>query len=143
MPTIGMVARRARCNVETVRYYERIGLLPPPPRGRNGRRDYGDHEVERLRFIRRCRELGFSLKDVHALSALSERSNENCAEIKRLAEEHSKLVREKIADLVRVEAWLTEMIARCGSVRRRDCPLIEGLFQNAPYARASTSPQWR
>lgn len=126
MPTIGTAAKRAGCKVETVRYYERIGLLPKPPRSRTGRRDYCEGEVERLRFIRRCRELGFSLKDVQALSKLSSLTNENCAQVKEVAEAHTKLVRDKIADLVRIESWLAQMIEQCGSARRT-CPLMESL----------------
>jgi len=121
-----MAAKRAGCKVETVRYYERIGLLPSPPRTRTGRRNYGEGEVERLRFIRRCRELGFNLKDVQALSDLSALSSENCAQVKEVAEAHTKLLREKIADLVRVESWLAQMIEQCGSARRT-CPLMDGL----------------
>lgn len=127
MPTIGVAARHAGCNIETIRYYERIGLVKPPPRSRNGRRSYGAGEIERLKFIRRCRGLDFSLKEVQALIALSGSGRENCGQVKQLAETQIGAVRRKMADLARIEAWLAQTIKQCASRERDSCPLIDKL----------------
>lgn len=133
MATIGIAAKRAGCNVETIRYYERIGLLPPPPRAHNGRRSYGEGEIRQLKFIRRCRDLGFSLKEVAALIALSTSGNEACARVKSIATAQVRSVREKMADLARVEEWLAHMIAQCEAPRRQGCPMIDTLFANETH----------
>jgi len=127
MTTIGSAARLAGCNVETLRYYERIGLLPVPPRSKSGRRSYGQMEIARVQFIRRCRDLGFTLKDVEALVALSAPGRGHCDEAKRLAEAQRASVRQKLVDLSRVEAWLAQMIERCSAAESDGCPLIETL----------------
>ena len=128
MPTIGMAAKRAGCNVETIRYYERIGILRQPPRKNNGRRSYGDPEIKQLHFIRRCRDLGFSLREVEALIALSAQSKQNCGQIKAIAEAHQTLVRQKMADLARVEVWLSDVIGQCAAKRQDECPMLQTLF---------------
>ena len=133
MATIGVAAKRAGCNVETVRYYERIGLLQTPPRSNSGRRSYGNGEIERLQFIRRCRDLGFTLKDVEALTALTDPGLGNCDRAKKLAEAQIVSVRQKMADLLRVEAWLAKTIEQCSSSQDTCCPLIENL--RAPSTR--------
>jgi len=131
MPTIGMAAKLAGCNVETIRYYERIGILPQPPRKNSGRRSYGDAEIKQLRFIRRCRDLGFSLKEVEALIALSLQSKQNCGQIKAMAESHRTVVRRKMADLARIEVWLSDVIGQCAAKRQDECPMLQTLFAQA------------
>ena len=128
MATIGIAAKRAACNVETIRYYQRIGLVPPPPRARNGRRSYGEGEVEQLKFIRRCRNLGFSLKEVSALITLSTSRDDACARVKSIAAAQVRSVREKMTDLARVEERLAGMIAQCEAPRHEGCPMIDTLF---------------
>jgi MerR family mercuric resistance operon transcriptional regulator len=128
MATIGIAAKRAGCSVETIRYYERIGLVSAPPRARNGRRSYGEDEVRQIKFIRRCRNLGFSLKEVATLVSLSTTGGEACARVKSIAAAQVRSVREKMADLARVEEWLAQMIAQCDAPRHEGCPMIDTLF---------------
>ena len=99
---IGEVAKRTGCNIETIRYYERIGVIDAPPR-RGAYRDYGPHDTERLRFIRRARELGFSLEEVRALLDLTPGHEVRCDEVQSIAEQHLASVRAKRADLERME----------------------------------------
>ena len=132
MPTIGIAAKRAGCNVETVRYYERIGLLPTPPRKGTGRRSYGEGEVKQLKFIRRCRDLGFTLKEVRTLIELSTSEQGSCSHVKQLAEAQATSVRLRIEELARVENWLREMAVRCSSTSQRaGCPILDTLFASA------------
>jgi MerR family mercuric resistance operon transcriptional regulator len=109
---IGALSRRTACNIETIRYYERIGLLPHPRR--NGRyRRYRPEDVERLVFVRRARELGFTLKEVRALLRLSATNADNaCAEVRELAAAHLAEVQAKIADLTAMEHALTDAVRK-------------------------------
>lgn len=120
---IGELSRRTGCKVETIRYYERIGLLPEPPR--QGRyRSYGSGDAERLRYIRRARELNFSLEDARALIALAHSPGEGCPDVENLAREHLAEVRARIADLQSIERSLTHAVKSCGSNVDR-CAVIE------------------
>jgi MerR family transcriptional regulator, mercuric resistance operon regulatory protein len=125
---IGELSRRTDCNIETIRYYERIGLLPPPDR-RGGRfRRYAAPDIGRLRFIRRARQLGFSLDDVRALLRLvaSDRVDVR-AEARSVFAAHVEEIRTKIVDLQLMEQVLTEAIRECAAGRQPQCPLIEVL----------------
>jgi MerR family mercuric resistance operon transcriptional regulator len=124
---IGRLARLAGVNIETIRYYERIGLLRPPPRTDGGYRAYADDHVTRLRFIRRARELGFTLDQVRALLRLAGDREHSCAEARELASAQLRDVRAKLADLARMERLLAEMVARCAEGRLPDCPILEAL----------------
>ena len=106
--TIGRLAAGAGVNLETVRYYERVGLMLEPDRTSGGHRSYTAEHGARLAFIRRARELGFSLDDIRALIALSEPSPRSCAEVEAIASAHLADVRAKIVDLMRLEAVLDE-----------------------------------
>jgi MerR family mercuric resistance operon transcriptional regulator len=128
----GELARRAGANLETVRYYEKVGLLPPPPRTANGYRSYDRAHERRLRFVLRARELGFSLHEVRALLRLVDEPDQSCAQASRLAAVHLADVRAKIADLRRMERALNEVVVQCGDGTRPDCPLIETLFRESP-----------
>jgi len=121
------LARRAGCNLETIRYYEKIGMMPEPPRTEAGYRVYDDRHVERLRFILRARELGFSLDDIRGLLALVDGGTQTCAEVKDRTERHLADVREKIADLKRIERVLVEPSAQCSGNEVPDCPVLEAL----------------
>lgn len=121
------LARRTGCNLETIRYYEKIGMMPEPPRTKAGYRVYDDRHVERLRFILRARELGFSLDDIRGLLALVDRGTQTCAEVKERTERHLADVREKIADLRRIERVLAETAAKCSGAEVPDCPVLEAL----------------
>lgn len=123
------LARRTGANLETVRYYEKVGLLPPPPRTATGYRSYDGAHERRLRFVLRARELGFSLEEIRALLRLADERDQPCAEASRLAVTHLADVRAKIADLKRMERVLKGVVAQCGDGTRPDCPLIDSLFR--------------
>ena len=125
---IGELSRRTGVNIETIRYYERIKMMPHPPRTSSGRRVYGGVETRTLTFIRRARELGFSLDEIRTLLALSaEHGRKACAEVRELAADHLEDVRAKIADLRAMERTLTSSIRQCDAGKRPGCPLIEAL----------------
>jgi len=126
---IGELSRRTACKVETVRYYERIGLLPKARRERGGRfRRYDSDDVARLRFIRRARQLGFTLDEVRGLLRLVAGQGENIrAKARSVAAAHVADIREKIADLQAMEAVLSNAICECEASRQTRCPLIEVL----------------
>ena len=124
---IGALARRTGCNIETIRYYERIGLLPPPPRSAGGHRIYDENHAGRLSFIRRGRALGFPLDHVAELLGLAEDDADICADVRTLAAARLGEVREKLRDLRRLEAALKEMIARCEDEGSPRCPILETL----------------
>ena len=125
--TIGRLATAAGVNLETVRYYERIGLMPPPDRTPGGHRSYRPEHRARLAFIRRARELGFSLDDARTLLALAEPGRQTCAEVKAIAADHLDDVRAKIADLTRLAAVLDEAVRQCGDGDVPQCPVIQVL----------------
>jgi MerR family mercuric resistance operon transcriptional regulator len=113
MAYIGEAARRSGVKIETIRYYERAGIVPGPDRAESGRRIYGAPDIARLRLIKRCRDLGFSLSDARTLLALSESSGASCAEVKSIAEDHISGVREKIRNLRNLERALSELVREC------------------------------
>jgi MerR family mercuric resistance operon transcriptional regulator len=125
--TIGKLAAAAGVNLETVRYYERIKLMPPPARTTSGHRAYEAGHVRRLAFIRRARELGFSIGDIRALLALAEPSRASCAEANGIARTHLDEVRAKLADLARLERLLAETVARCADEAAPSCPVLDML----------------
>ena len=126
---IGDVSHRTGCNIETIRYYERIGLLPQPVRSASQYRLYDTEDIRRLIFVRRSRELGFSLDEVRALLALSANSEqETCAEVRQLAAHHLKDIRAKIADLRAMERVLADAVRACDAGEVLGCPLIDSLF---------------
>lgn len=132
--TIGVLARRTGCNIETVRFYEKIGVLPKPRRTESGRRVYGEHLVRRLTFIRRARELGFTLDEVRALLRLADARDVPCSEVKDMAIEHREDIQARIADLRRMQKVLDTLIAQCQADDQPGCPLIETLFSHTDSA---------
>jgi MerR family mercuric resistance operon transcriptional regulator len=125
---IGELSRRTQCNIETIRYYERIGLLPQPRRTKGRSRRYDNDDVARLRFIRRARQLGFTLGDVRALVRLAEAGDGHvCAEARKLLTPHVADIRAKIADLREMERVLSAALCECEAGRQPRCPLIEVL----------------
>jgi MerR family mercuric resistance operon transcriptional regulator len=126
--SIGELSQQTECNVETIRYYERIGLLPKPRRPGGRFRRYDADDIGRLRFIRRARQLGFTLDEVRALMRLATvRGDGARAAARALAATHVADVRAKIADLQAMERVLTGAIAECAAGHRPICPLIEVL----------------
>lgn len=124
--TIGELARRSGVKVETIRYYEKIGLLAQPPRSAGGHRRYTGEHARRLTFIRRGRELGFPLADIRTLLELAE-AGPRCADIRDTAAAHLDEVRRKIADLQRMERTLADTVARCAADTSPACPIVEVL----------------
>ncbi len=125
--TIGRLAAAAGVNLETVRYYERIGLMPSPARTASGHRAYEEGHIRRLAFVRRARELGFSIEQIRGLLALAEPSRPSCAEVSELARARLGEVRTKLADLARLERILTDAISRCSGDPAPCCPVLDML----------------
>lgn len=116
-------------HVETIRYYERIGLIPRQLRSGGGRRIYGADDKQRLVFIRRCRDLGFSLDEIRALLDLAVSGKRTCQEVKEMTETHIQAVRSRISDLKRMEASLRALSKSCEGRGSPDCPMLERLFE--------------
>ena len=129
--TRGTLAKRTGCNIETIRYYEQIKLMPDPPRSEGGHRLYGEEHLKRLTFICRARELGFSIEEVRGLLALVDGGDYSCAEVQALTLEHVDDIRRKIADLRKIERVLKDMASQCDDGEIPECPVIEALFQHA------------
>lgn len=121
------LAQRTGCNLETIRYYEKTGMLPDPPRNAAGYRIYDDSHVSRLRFILRARELGFSVHEIRGLLDLVDGGSQTCAEVKDRTERHLNDVRAKIADLQRMEQVLADAAAKCSGDDVPECPVLETL----------------
>ena len=122
---IGELSRLAGVNIETIRYYEKIGMLRPPARTEGGRRVYGPTETRVLAFIRRGRELGFGLEDIRALLALAGPGKASCADVRKIAAHHLEDIRTKIADLRKLERLLAKTISQCSGSRVLDCPVLD------------------
>jgi MerR family mercuric resistance operon transcriptional regulator len=127
--TIGSLSRDTGCNIETIRYYERIGLMPKPPRSKGGHRLYEKDHLKRLSFIRRSRDLGFTLEEVRGLLRMIDGHDYTCDEVKVLTLNHLQEVQQKIADLRRLERVLKTMAAECEGGNIPDCPIIDALYR--------------
>jgi MerR family mercuric resistance operon transcriptional regulator len=141
--SIGGLARLTGVKIETIRYYERIGLLATPLRGQSGYRLYGLADVKRLNFIRRARALGFGLSEVRTLLQLAGSESRSCAEARRLGTAHLASVEAKIADLEKMRRLLRELIARCAGGALPECPLIDALFAERAPGKESAARQTR
>ena len=130
--TIGKLADLTDVHLETIRYYERIGLMPEPGRTPGGYRSYGDGHVQRLAFIRRSRELGFNIEEIKMLLTLAEPGQASCAEVRALTMVHLEDVRAKIADLRRLESILADTVDQCSGNVTPACPVLEMLTANRP-----------
>ena len=126
MIAIGEASRQSGVGIETIRYYEREGVVPKPERASNNRRLYSQRDVGRLRFLRKCRDLGFPLADAKTLLDLSESSGADCQTVKEMAERHVSNVRRKIKELTVLEAALNELTANCDS-GNISCPMLSQL----------------
>jgi MerR family transcriptional regulator, mercuric resistance operon regulatory protein len=125
--TIGPLSKRTGVNTETIRYYERIGILPKLPRSSGGHRLYANDHTQRLVFVRRARELGFSLDEVRALLGLTGGRRVTCAKVKGITEQHIAAIRKRIKDLKRLEHALGEMVEQCSGDEKPDCPILDAL----------------
>lgn len=126
MLTIGKLSEQTSVKIETIRYYEKIGMMPDPPRKASGHRTYTRELVDRLRFIRRGRELGFSLNDIRGLLGVEDNSP-TCAEVHELTKTHLDTIRSKITDLRKLEKTLTLIADKCERGQTPDCPIIDAL----------------
>ena len=129
MVTIGVLAKQTECHIETIRYYERIGLLSKPPRTQGGHRLYDKEQIKRLIFIRRSRELGLSLDEIRTLFILVDGERYTCREVKVVTEQHLRDVSKKISDLRRLQKTLRDISAECEGGLVPHCPIIDGLFE--------------
>lgn len=130
--SIGQLAERAGVAIDTVRYYERNGLLQPAGRLASGYRRYGEAELKRLRFIRRAKALGFTLEDIRSLLALS--AERNVAKVKRAAQSKLTDIDARIAELERVRGGLRKLIAACpGHGRAEACPILNALNEEESH----------
>lgn len=127
------LATAAGCNIETVRYYETAELMPEPDRGANGYRLYGAEDVRRLGFILRARRLGLTIADVRSLLALVDGSQVTCAGVREATLIHLDGVRERIADLQRLERTLADVASRCSGEAVPDCPVIDALMDDVEF----------
>ena len=126
--TIGVLSRKTGCNIETIRYYEKAGIIPHPARSDGGHRLYGSGHLKRLAFVMKARVLGFTLSEVKALLRLVDERDRPCGEAREVASSHLADVRTKLADLQAMEAVLAEMVISCDREQSTDCPLIERMF---------------
>jgi len=125
--SIGDLSRYTGVNIETIRYYERIGLLAAPPRTQGRHRLYDEAHRQRLAFIRRSRDLGFSINDTRDLLGLARGHNLTCAEVKALTEQHVACIRAKIRDLRKLDRVLSDLAAKCRGSSVPDCPILDAL----------------
>lgn len=124
---IGALSAQTGVNIETIRYYERIGVMPKPPRTEGRQRVYDDDHLKRLTFIRRGRELGFSLDEIRELLGLVRGHSLTCAQVKAMTEEHVAGIRGKVRDLKKLERVLNELAAQCHGREVPECPIIDAL----------------
>ena len=125
--SIGVLAEETGCKVPTIRYYEKVGLMPQPIRTSGNQRRYGPAHVDRLGFIRHARELGFPLDRIRDILALGDRPDRSCAEVDRIARDHLAAVEARLARLTALKQELERMVKQCGSGKVSDCRVIEVL----------------
>ena len=128
--SIGRLAKEADVKVPTIRFYEQIGLMPTPSRTQSDQRVYGPAAVQRLRFIRHARQLGFEIKDIEALLGLADRPDAPCDDADRIARAHLSMIDDKIVQLSRLRDELTRMVG-CPAGTARDCRVIEVLSDHS------------
>lgn len=124
---IGALSEATGVNIETIRYYEKIGLMPAPPRTEGRQRVYETAHLKRLSFIRRGRELGFSLDQIRELLGLVRGHDLTCGEVKTMTDGHIADIRRKVKDLKKLERVLGELAAKCSSGDVPDCPILDAL----------------
>lgn len=129
---IGQASERSGVSAKMIRYYESIGLLPSAARRSNGYRDYGDQEVAVLQFVRRTRDLGFSLEEVSSLLALWSNTKRPSREVKKLAEKHIADLEVRMAEMREVSKTLKRLAGACHGDDRPDCPILDDLSQPRP-----------
>lgn len=126
--TIGKLSSQTGVNIETIRYYEKEGILPASPRTEGGHRLYSEEHLRRLTFVRRSRELGFSLNEIRTMLDMVDGGNLTCSEVKDVTVKHLENVRDKISDLQKLEKTLKAIASQCKGNKTPDCPIIDSLF---------------
>ena len=124
---IGELSKQTGCKIETIRYYEQQTLMPEPSRTDGGHRLYSQEMRGRLLFIRRSRELGFSMNEIRGLLSLVDGEQVSCERVKTIAEDHLRDIREKITDLKKMQRTLNDLAGRCSGENVPECPIIEVL----------------
>jgi Cd(II)/Pb(II)-responsive transcriptional regulator len=137
--TIGALAQRMQCQTETIRFYEREGLLPAPARSGGNYRLYGRPHLERLAFIRRCRSLDMTLDEIRVLLQLRDKPADNCAQVSTVLDEHIEHVNDRIADLRTLQVQLRELRKLCVSAEADGCGILKELARNAEETRPSAA----
>jgi MerR family mercuric resistance operon transcriptional regulator len=138
--SIGELSKHSGVKIETIRYYERVKMLPAPSRTTSGRRVYSTTDLRVLAFIRRSRELGFSLEDIRALLRLGGPAKASCQEVREIAAHHLQDIRAKLDDLAKLERLLAKTVARCTGKRAPDCPVLDILDIRRPKSERSIAP---
>lgn len=137
--TRGELARRTGVNIETIRYFENIGVLATPERTEGGHRVYDEDHVRTLGFVRRARNLGFTPQEVRAILALGGPGKAGCGEVRKIAEHHLHQVRAKLADLVELERLLTGTVEHCSGKAAPDCAVMDLIEESAAAETAHVS----
>jgi DNA-binding transcriptional MerR regulator len=131
---IGDLAHATGCKVQTIRYYEEIGLMPEPARTAGNQRRYGRQHIDRLAFIRHSRDLGFSLDAVRELLSLSDRPDQPCDAVDRLARRQLQQIEQRLRRLTMLKSELERMLEQCAGGKVRDCRVIEALADRSQHA---------
>jgi len=130
--SIGELSRKTGCKIETIRYYEKTGLMPSPPRSQGRHRVYAEDHLKRLTFIRRGRELGFSMEQLMSFLAMMDARELSCGEVAIEVEQHLNAVRHRLEALKRMERTLSATLAQCHRGGQPDCPIIDALQGPTP-----------
>ena len=128
--TIGKLSEFSGVNIETIRYYEKIGIIPKPSRSQSGYRLYNEEYIKNLTFVKRSRELGFSIKEIKSILTLVKDHSYSCSEVHGLTISHLNDTRKKIKDLKKLESTLKEMAAQCEGGLIPECPIIDELYSS-------------
>lgn len=129
---IGQAAKSSGVSAKMIRYYEQTGLIPPAGRRASGYRDYSDTDVHMLRFIRRARDLGFSVAEIGELLGLWRDQSRHSAEVRRIASDHIGVLQQKIRDMQEMVAVLSDLVASCRGDHRAECPILARLETDPP-----------
>ena len=128
--TIGAASRLSGVNVETIRYYEKRGLVNEPDRSASGRRLFSDALIAELRFVKRCREMGFAMNDIEDILSTARSGGRECREVSGVGRRHLNAVREKIETLKNLEADLTALLDQCCEDDRCSCPMLDTMLRD-------------
>ena len=127
--TISELAKNAGVNIETIRYYERLGLISEPPRTESGYRIFSPEVIQRIRFIKRSQDLGFSLSEINKLLTLTESEGFSCWEVRQFASQKLEEIELKIRDLQNIKSVLQDLSSKCSEGSINGCPIIERLLE--------------